>query len=221
MTWRSSIASRRAVTERLRYCGYVCAPSYPATIRGLRAKLLRGSPAGTKLVVAMAGGGADAYPVMRTLLDALPMIQRCQPSLLVLVTGPFMPRELQEELKARAHGLPVRIFTAVDDTHSYQEAADLLVAMAGYNTTVEILQSRKAAILVPRRGPSAEQRTRAELFAARGWIEMLDPDDLTAEALAPLVVENLNPVPDATGREPQRRAGPGRRTRGGADAGRI
>ena len=184
-----------AVTERLRYCGYVCAPSYPATIRGLRAKLLRGSPAGTKLVVAMAGGGADAYPVMRALLDALPMMQRRQPLLLALVTGPFMPRELQEELKARAHGLPVRIFTAVDDTHSYQEAADLLVAMAGYNTTAEILQSGKRAILVPRRGPSAEQRTRTELFAARGWIEMLDPDELTAEALAPLVVKNLNAVP--------------------------
>ncbi len=145
------------VTGRLRYCGYVCAPSYPATIRGLRAKLLRGMQAGTKLVVAMAGGGADAYPVMRTLLDALPMIQRRQPSLLVLVTGPFMPNEQQEDLKARAHGLPVRIFTSVDDTHSYQEAADLLVAMAGYNTTVEILQSGKRAILSP--APWTQRRT--------------------------------------------------------------
>ena len=44
------------VTERLRYCGYVCAPSYPATIRGLRAKILRGSPAGTWVIGAPGTG---------------------------------------------------------------------------------------------------------------------------------------------------------------------
>ena len=103
-----------------------------------------------------------------------------------------MPVELQEDLKLRAHGLPVRILSSVDDTHSFLEAADLVVAMAGYNTTVEILQSGKRAILIPRRGPSAEQRTRAQLFAARGWIEMLDPDDLDVDALAPLVIKSLS-----------------------------
>jgi predicted glycosyltransferase len=145
----------------------------------------------TKLIVAMAGGGADAFPMMRTLIDALPAIQSRQRSLLVLITGPFMPVELQEELKLRAYGMPVRILSSVDDTHSFQEAADLVVAMAGYNTTVEILQAGKRAILIPRRGPSAEQRTRAQLFAARGWIEMLDPDDLETDAVASLVSKSL------------------------------
>ncbi len=179
------------VTERLRYCGYVCAPTYPASMRGLRARLLRGMHTCTKLIVAMAGGGADAYPMMRTLVDALPAIQSRQRSQLVLITGPFMPLELQEDLKLRAHGLPVRILSSVDDTHSFLEAADLVVAMAGYNTTVEILQTGTRAILIPRRGPSAEQRTRAQLFAARSWIEMLDPDELDVNALAPLVIHSL------------------------------
>jgi predicted glycosyltransferase len=67
--------------------------------------------------------------------------------------------------------------------------------MAGYNTTVEILQSAKRAILIPRRGPSAEQRTRAQLFAARGWIDMIDPDDLDADAVASLVIKSLGLPP--------------------------
>ncbi|MCX6048005.1 MAG: glycosyltransferase [Chloroflexi bacterium] len=199
-----------SVADRLRYCGYVCespkqrAPELsmggPRSARqaklntgvALRRKLLTGAHACAKLVVAMAGGGADAYPMMRTLVDAMPVIQRRQHSLLVLITGPFMPFELRKDLKVRAQGLPVRIITSVDDTNSYLQAADLVVAMAGYNTSVEILQSGKRAIFVPRRGPSAEQRTRAQLFAARGWVDMLDPDELSVDTLVPLVVQNLS-----------------------------
>jgi len=193
------------IAERLHYCGYACAPeSKPEPARAckgsahlnaatkLRAKFLRGAHASAKLIVAMAGGGADAYPLMRTLLDALPTIQRHQPSLLLLITGPFMPPNLRADLQKRAYGLPVRILTTVDDCTSFMQAADLVVAMAGYNTTVEILQTGRRAILVPRRGPSAEQRTRTQLFAARGWIDMIDPDDLSVDALAAMAVKNLS-----------------------------
>lgn len=197
------------LADRLHYCGYVCESEKQGAAElstgsravrsakhnagaALRRRLLTGANACAKLVVAMAGGGADAYPMMRTLVDALPAIQRRQHSFLVLITGPFMPLEMREDLKARAQGLPVRIITSVDDTNSYLQAADLVVAMAGYNTSVEILQSGKRAIFVPRRGPSAEQRTRAQLFAARGWVDMLDPDELSADTLAPLVVQNLS-----------------------------
>jgi predicted glycosyltransferase len=83
------------------------------------------------------------------------------------------------------------VLTSIDDTYSYLQAADLVVAMAGYNTTVEILQTGRRAIQIPRRGPSAEQRTRTQLFAQRGWIDMLDPDDLSADTLAALVTKNL------------------------------
>lgn len=102
-----------------------------------------------------------------------------------------MPQEQRQELRARARHLPVHILASVDDTYRYLEAADLIVAMAGYNTTVEILKTGKRAILVPRRGPSAEQRTRTGLFAQRGWIDMVDPDDLNATSLASLVADNL------------------------------
>lgn len=192
------------VAKRLHYCGYVgempAATTQTASHRtprkspgaAIRAKYLRGPHACAKLIVAMAGGGADAYPMMRTLVDALPAIQQRQRALLLLITGPFMPADLQADLKARAHGRPVQIITSVDGSAAFLQAADLVVAMAGYNTSVEILQSGKRALIVPRRGPSAEQRTRTRLFAERGWVDMLDPDDLTPDTLASLVVKNLS-----------------------------
>lgn len=39
-------------------------------------------------------------------------------------------------------------------------------------------------MVVPRRGPSAEQRIRARVFSKRGLVTALEPDDLTADRLA-------------------------------------
>lgn len=177
-----------AIRARARYCGYVCPAPTDRRRQPVRAGLNgRGN---AQLIVVMAGGGADAYPMMRATLDALPLLQ--QPHLYCLViTGPFMPPDLQQDLQARAATLPAQVLTAVEDTYSYLEEADLVIAMAGYNTTVEILQSGKRAILVPRRGPSAEQRMRASLFAAKGWVAMLDPDELHPARFADLIATNL------------------------------
>jgi predicted glycosyltransferase len=173
-----------AVRDRMRYTGYVCTPQTPRYTARARAKYISSSDTTTKLIVAMAGGGADAYPMMRSLLESLPTILARHKVFLALITGPFMPAEQRRDLESRARGLPARVSLSVNDTLSYIEAADLTIAMAGYNTTMEILRSGKRAILIPRRGPSAEQRMRAQLFAERGWVEMIDPDDLSADNIA-------------------------------------
>jgi predicted glycosyltransferase len=184
-----------AMRERLRYTGYVCTPQAPRYTSRARGKYIPSSDKATKLIVAMAGGGADAYPMMRALLDALPAIQRRQRCVLALVTGPFMPKELRHDLEARAKGQPAKVSMEVSDTLSYIEAADLVVAMCGYNTTMEILRTGKRALLIPRVGPSAEQRMRARLFAEQGWVDMLSPDDLSPELVASAVAESLDRGP--------------------------
>jgi predicted glycosyltransferase len=173
-----------SVARRVRYTGYVCTPDLPRYPARARAKYLANAPADTKLLVAMAGGGADAYPMMRALIDALPAIQREQPSALAVVTGPFMPREQRRDLEARARATPgASVSMTVNDTLSYIAAADLVFAMCGYNTTMEILRSQTPAVLIPRSGPSAEQRTRARLFAERGWVGLVEPEELSDAAL--------------------------------------
>lgn len=176
-----------SVRERIQYTGYVCTPQTARYTARARAKYISSSDSQTKLIVAMAGGGADAYPMMRALLDALPTISARQKVYMAIVAGPFMPAEQRRDLETRSRGLPARVSISVNDPLSYIEAADLTVAMAGYNTTMEILRSGKRAVLIPRRGPSAEQRMRAQLFAERGWVEMIDPDDLSVENVAAAV----------------------------------
>jgi predicted glycosyltransferase len=103
-----------------------------------------------------------------------------------------MPAELIGDLNRRATDLPIQMLESVNDSLSYISAADLVIAMAGYNTSVEILRMKKPAILIPRAGPSAEQRTRARLFADKHWVDMIDPDELTPDKLAQQISDHLN-----------------------------
>lgn len=184
-----------SVRDRIHYTGFVCTPQTPRYTARARAKYISSGDGETKLIVAMAGGGADAYPMMRALLEALPAIAARQKVFLAVITGPFMPADQRRDLESRARGLPARVSMSVNDTLSYIEAADLTIAMAGYNTTMEILRSGKRAILIPRRGPSAEQRMRARLFAEHGWVEMIDPDDLQIDNVAAQVSAALSRGP--------------------------
>jgi predicted glycosyltransferase len=195
-----------AARSKIRYCGYVCGPP-PVASESVRSRYLDDSR-NDALVVAMAGGGADAYPLFDAFLAAVPSIQAARSCQVVLVTGPFLPDERQRDLAERAEGLPVTILPSVPDAVSYAASADHVVAMAGYNTTAEILSVGTPALLVPRRGPSAEQQMRARLFAERGWVDWLPPEDLSAATLGSAVADALDarwatsPVrpPDLSGR---------------------
>jgi predicted glycosyltransferase len=123
----------------------------------------------------------------------------------VLITGPFMPRDERRRLQdeAAASGLWVRVKEKVSDTLSYIEVADTLVTMAGYNTTVEVLRAGRPVVMVPRSGPSSEQRIRSALFSARGWVDAVSPERLAPRALAAAVTRALGrPAVGSNGHRP-------------------
>jgi predicted glycosyltransferase len=180
-----------SAAKKVFYCGYVANLDHEKNAYNIRARYLAGKPADTRLIVVMAGGGADGYSMMSTLIEALPKVLEEQPCVLAVITGPFMPVELIADLERRAGRLPIQMLEAVTDSTSYISAADLVIAMAGYNTSVEILRVKTPAILIPRAGPSAEQRTRAGLFSAKRWVDMIDPDDLTPDNLAECISSHL------------------------------
>ncbi len=194
-----------SVRSLVRYCGYVCGEDEPAVNGRNRLRQLRGARDGS-LIVAMAGGGADAYPLFDALMDAVPTLTAGRDCSVVIVTGPFLPAAERLDLLRRARGLPVRVLKSVSDTGAYMRSADLVVSMAGYNTSVELLRVGRRALLVPRAGPSAEQQMRAQLFAERGWVDWLPPLELTPEVLAAAMLAALErpvgssaPRPDLDG----------------------
>jgi predicted glycosyltransferase len=171
------------------YCNYVARRR-----NGQEAKAKDGQP----FVLVMGGGGADAFPLAKAFLDAVPAILARTKLRALIITGPNMPQTDQAALFEQASKLGVDVETSVEDPTTLLKRASAVVTMGGYNSLVEVLQWRKKALVVPRRAPSAEQRLRSSLFAERGLVRMLDPETLApatlAEALLDLLEDDTLPV---------------------------
>ena len=139
---------------------------------------------GEPFVLVMGGGGADAYPLARTFLEAMPALLRNTPLHALVLTGPNMPAAERESLATMAAALPVEVRTKSRDATDLLRRASAVVTMGGYNTLGEVLAWRKPALVVPRAGPSAEQRMRSRLFAERRLVRMLEPEALSPGRLA-------------------------------------
>jgi predicted glycosyltransferase len=111
----------------------------------------------------------------------------------LIVTGPFMDEAEAAALNELAAPLVgrglVELATFVPALAGTLARADVVVAMAGYNTVCEILSFRRAAVLVPRVRPRQEQLLRAEALARRGLVRMIHPDKLEPGRLLETVVE--------------------------------
>ena len=131
-------------------------------------------------------------------LDALPRVLESCPLDAVVLTGPNMGARERHDLEQRCDGHPVRIEKSRDDVPQLLGKARAVVTMAGYNSLCEVLDARQNALVVPRGGPSAEQRIRSRLFSERGLVRLLDPEELTPERLSDELVgmlQNGEPAP--------------------------
>lgn len=148
---------------------------------GQRGELLAslGLPPG-RLAVCLVGGGQDGAALAESF--AVAPLQNHTNGL--LLTGPFMPREVQDRLRRMTADNPrFRILDFVPEPNCFLCQADHVVAMGGYNTICEVLSFEKRALIVPRVRPRREQWIRAERMRALGMLDVLHPDDLTPGAL--------------------------------------
>lgn len=132
-------------------------------------------------------------------MDAyLQSLERCRSRRFhsVIVTGPLMPPQLRARLQAAAERCAdVQLVTFTTDLMPSVRAAALVVSMAGYNTSVELLAARKRAIVIPRSVPREEQRLRASLLSKLGLVRCLEPQEDLVERLAELVPQALSAPP--------------------------
>ena len=176
----------REVRTRVHYCGYVCSDEVGEGVPSNGRKRSRRTP---RRVVVTAGGGEDGYPMMRSCLEALRLAAKDIELDPVFVTGPFMPRESRELLEESAPG---SVLWRVDALPDLLETADVVLTMAGYNTLVETIRLGKRPVVIPRSGPSAEQRMRTRVFADRNLVHEVDPTPLTPSSMAELILECCN-----------------------------
>lgn len=154
--------------DRLEYVGYVGRESLPARMRR--------EPGDREMVLVTTGGGEDGYERISTYIDALELGACAWDS--TIICGPLLEEDRFKSLKRRVRRLGgVQIHMFHSDLPHLLSRADAVVAMSGYNTCVEILQSRVPSVLVPRCFPRREQLIRAERLEKAGLAACLPTPD--------------------------------------------
>ena len=190
-----------ALEAKLVYCGYVTAdPAPPGTATAIRERFTTDGP----FVMGTVGGGVDGFGVLEAMISALSELKDvCG----LVVTGPFMPCQDRARLRSIAgDDGRVRVEEFVDDFASYVAAADVVVSMGGYNTSIELARAGKRAIIVPRQwrngdvqaeniGVRWEQTLRARMLARLGLCDVLEMKDLSPARLAACIRSALARVP--------------------------
>jgi predicted glycosyltransferase len=137
-------------------------------------------------VLVSAGGGAVGGALLATALEARQ--QGCFAGLgWRLLSGPNLP---PAEYQALAGRLPDRVVLERyrADFPELLRRCHVSISQAGYNTILDILAARAAAVVVPfAAGRETEQRLRAERLAARGILVMVTESELSPKRLAAAV----------------------------------
>ncbi len=181
-----------AAAAKLVECGYLRRERAPRPAAAVRREL---GVDDRPLVIVTVGGGGDGHDI----LDAFLAMADLTPFHALLVTGPLMPQRQRRALRRAAAGKPVTLLEFTPDLFSYLAAADLVVAMAGYNTVCEILSLGRRALLIPRVNVRQEQLLRASRLADRGLAHLLPRAALTPDSLAEAVARALaTPPPTVT-----------------------
>ena len=127
-------------------------------------------------ILVTAGGGGDGEAVVDWVLCAYEADSEIPHSALI-VFGPFMRQEAQEQFLRRISSLDnVDAITFDARIEHLMRGAVGVVGMGGYNTFCEILSFDKPALIVPRTKPRLEQFIRAARGTELGLISMLEDD---------------------------------------------
>lgn len=125
------------------------------------------------------GGGGDGEMMVDWVFRAYES-DRQMPYPALVVLGPFMATQQQQDFMERAANLPdVEVITFDAHLESLMANAVGVVAMGGYNTFCEIMSFDKRALIIPRTQPRREQLIRAARFQELGLVSMLTGDEGT------------------------------------------
>jgi predicted glycosyltransferase/ABC-type transport system involved in Fe-S cluster assembly fused permease/ATPase subunit len=159
----------------IHYCGYL-GRSQPAPSST--------PPEQGPYVLATSGGGADGSIVLDQFLHAAEILRPELGGRWVAVSGPLMADEDHERLVRLGARFDVDVRRVVPELRGEVAEADCIVAMAGYNTTCDVLSYRRPAVLVPRSGPSQEQSLRADRLESWNAAEVIRQSELSSRVMA-------------------------------------
>jgi predicted glycosyltransferase len=188
----ASFPAASEISDRLIYTGYV------SETRG--SGLLRQVPdpdemIGTDEVIISVGGGAVGGGLLATAIET--RRQGCLADLTWrFLAGPNLP---ETEFQALADRLPERAILERyrADFPEILRRCRVSVSQAGYNTILDVLAARAAAVVVPfAAGRETEQQLRAQRLADRGVIELVHEHELSPDRLAGAIDRAISRPPE-------------------------
>ena len=161
------------------------------------------SAAGTGEVIVSAGGGAVGAGLLEAAIRARPLTAFRSRTWRVLA-GSNLPEAsfaALARLAAETGEGRVVVERARSDFTTLLANCEISVSQAGYNTLIELVQSRARAVVVPFAGGyETEQTLRAHCFAERGLLESVPESALAPATLAAAIdraARRPRPVPGA------------------------
>jgi predicted glycosyltransferase len=149
------------------------------------------------------GGGGDGAELVDATLGAYERFDGRLPWPALIVYGPFLPVHQRALFDRRVARLDrVTALTFHEHLENLMEKAAGVVSLGGYNTFCEVLSLNKRSLIVPRVTPRAEQLLRAQAAQKLGLVQMLHPDELTAESLGEALIQLPEQPPPASHRVP-------------------
>jgi predicted glycosyltransferase len=186
----ASFPAASQIAGRLVYTGYVGPGEMPIGADRESGGLGRGE------VLVSAGGGAVGGALLATALET--RRRGCLADLgWRLLAGPNLPQAEFASLAARLPaGVVLERYRA--DFPDLLRRCRVSISQAGYNTVLDILAARAAAVVVPfAAGRETEQRLRAERLMARGVLEMVAESELSPDRLAAAIARAVAARPVA------------------------
>lgn len=163
------------VAARMHYTGYL----------GRRPPTATDTPLYDRpLVVANGGGGVDGLALLQSFVGAAERLRPKHGGTWLMVTGPLMDDHNHEELARTGEAAGLTVRRVVPEFRAHVALADCVVSMAGYNTCCDLLTFRRPSVLVPRSGPSQEQRIRAQRFREWNIAQVVPAAEADASCLA-------------------------------------
>ena len=136
-----------------------------------------------KFVLVTTGGGGDGFEVVDHFLDMHDYYPTCLPFKSMIITGPFMPKQIREDIKKRAQKFGIKTLPFHPRMEELMVAADLVISMGGYNTICEVLTQQTPALIIPRETPRQEQLIRAKRLKSQGLLDFIPWTEVTPQKL--------------------------------------
>lgn len=149
------------------------------------------------MILASVGGGRFGHELLDCVAATSQLLADKIPHHIQMFTGPFAPDDVFERLRAIAAQRPnLTVQRYTPDLLSYMAKADLSISMAGYNTTLNVLQTGVRAMQLPFTGnDDQEQRLRSTRLEELGIVKVIDPNTLEPARFAREIIKALEHRP--------------------------